>query len=218
MADVKTDAGKETPKPDAEVKKDDAAKKDDAGKPAEGEGADDAAKKDTPKAEGDSGTEGDGAKPKADTVPEEYDLTLPEGSPFAEADLVGFAAEAKAMGLTNDAAQAMVKARAEQIAQAADRYLTELKADPDMGGDKLEATVAIAAKGRDVLFPPGSEEADLINDWFERTGLGNHKLLVRAFARLGRMVAEDGVKTPGKGADGGKPKKSAAEVLYGSED
>lgn len=210
MADEKNE-GKETPKPE-EKKIDDAAKPD-AAKPVEGEVKPEAKKEETPAGSGGDGKGGDGTT-VVETAPEKYDLTLPEGSPFADSDLVGFAAEAKAMGLTNKAAQAMVNARAEQIAQAADRYLTELKADPELGGDKLDATVATAAKGRDVLFPPGSEEAALINDWFERTGLGNHKLLVKAFHRLGRMVAEDKVVTP---RATGRVETDAIEKFYGGK-
>lgn len=135
-------------------------------------------------------------------VPDKYTLTLPEGSPFDESDLVGFADEAKALGLTQDAAQKLVDTRIEQVNVAASKYLSELTADPEMGGANLEKTVELAKAGRDVLFPPDSEEAALINDWFERTGLGNHKLLVRAFARLGRRMAEDpGVTGGGKGGD-----------------
>lgn len=148
------------------------------------------------------------------TVPDKYTLTLPDGSPFQESDLIGFASEAKALGLTNDAAQKLVDTRAEQIRQAADTYLEELRADPILGGAKFEESVDLAVKGRDVLFPPGSEEADLINDWFERTGLGNHRLLVRAFARLGAKVAEDGTTNP-RGS-GGEPKKerTVGQILY----
>ena len=156
----------------------------------------------------------DGTAPAAPKAPEKYNLTLPENTPFDDADLDVFASEAKQLGLDNEKAQAMVDARVKFVQDNAARYLDELKADPEIGGAKLDGTIKLALRGREVLFPAGTPEAELVNGWFERTGLGNHKALVRAFARLGRMVAEDKIDGAGKG--GGRAEKTAADVLYGS--
>jgi hypothetical protein len=171
----------------------------------------------TPKAgEGADGAQAGAAATRV--VPDKYTLTLPADSPFAEDDLVGFASEAKALGLTQDEAQKLVDTRVSHVANAAKTYLDELKADPELGGAKFQATVDLAVKGRDILFPPGTEEAAMINDWFERTGLGNHKLLVRAFARLGQRMAEDTTTQPGGASGTGKKERTVAEVLYGDGD
>lgn len=149
-------------------------------------------------------------------VPDKYVLTLPEGSAFDERDLVGISETAKALGLTNDAAQKMLEIQDEQIERARAEYLVELEADPVLGGAKLEETAELARKGRDLMFPPGSKGAAMIGDWFKRTGLDNHVLLVEAFASLGRRMAEDsGVPAGGKG--GSEDSLTPAERRYGKD-
>ena len=175
--------------------------------------ADDAPGSKPGEGQGDSGKpDGQQSKDDAPKAPEKYSLTLPDGSPLDDVDLAQFEAEAKALGLSQDAAQLLVTTLDEVVRATAARYLDELKADKEIGGAKFDETKTLALRGRDVLFPPGSEEADVVSGWFERTGLGNHKVLVRAFARLGRMVAEDnGVIA--KGSESGE-KKSTAQKMY----
>jgi len=160
----------------------------------------------------------DGKDGQAAGVPEKYTLTLPQDGPFAEPDLDTFATEAKALGLTNDQAQRMVDARVALVAKASAQFKDQVKADPELGGDHFTETEALARKGRDYLFPEGTADRDVVIGWFERTGLGNHPALVRAFARLGKVMAED---SPSRGALGGgagtKPKRDPEDVLYGKK-
>lgn len=209
MAENTDTTAQDQPKPgDGETPKTDAGAE---AKPDAGAAGKEKKAEDTPK--GDE-TKGEGADGKADPPANEPAIVNPEGSRLTDADLAQIAAEATAAGLTPEQRQKLVEARAEQLAQTADRFLAELKADPVLGGDKFEATVALAVKGRDLAFPPGTEEAAFINDLFEK-GLGNHKLLIRAFARLGKMASEDNPVTPGKLSSGGQRKKAPEEVLYG---
>lgn len=141
----------------------------------------------------------DGAKPEpegdkatAATPPEKYELKLSESTPFTSDDLDLFAAKAKALGLTQEQAQAMVASDEQAVSETALRYYEQLTADTELGGQHLQASVDLARRGRDVLFPKDTPGRELISGWLERTGLGNHPELVRAFARLGKMVAEDG--------------------------
>src|SRR5262249_25485176 len=73
------------------------------------------------------------------------------------------------------------------------KWVSGVKADPDMGGDKLDATLASAARAIDRLAVPGLREA------LDLTGAGNHPAIVKAFARIGQMVSEDRFR-PGNGA------------------
>lgn len=153
----------------------------------------------------------EGHEPKA---PEKYELTLPENvRHLADADLEIVAAEAKALGLTNAQAQALVDAREGGLAAMSAQFLSDAQADPEIGGAKFEKTVEHARAGRDWLFPRGSEGAALVESFFDRSGLGNHKELIRAFARIGRAVAED---RPIGGRTGGDvvERKRDADVLY----
>lgn len=132
-------------------------------------------------------------QPKSDTpvVPEKYELTIPEGAPLSQAELDGIAAEARAMSCTQEEAQALVHARVQFFQEQAARFLEEFKADPEVGGAKFEETVALAIKGRNVIAPTGTEEAAFLDQLLDK-GVGNHRLLMRMFARLGRLTSEDG--------------------------
>lgn len=145
-------------------------------------------------------------------VPEKYDLKLPEKAPFAEADLVAFGTEAKTLGLTQEQAQRMVTARVEAVQSTAAKYLEDLQGDKDLGGANFERTKALAIAGRDKFFEtlPADEKAE-VTGWFDRTGLGNHKALVRAFARLGKLIAEDKPLTAP--VVEGKPKPGSNEAV-----
>ena len=149
----------------------------------------------------------------ARVAPADYKLAAPEGSGFGAPDLELFAGEAKALGLTAAEAQQLVATRATALAGLKTKFLDELKADKDLGGDKFTATQALAVKGRDALFPPGAEETAQIVGWLNQTGFGNHKGLVRAFARLGSMLAED-TMPGGHGAGGGAGQATLADRMY----
>ena len=89
------------------------------------------------------------------------------------------------------------------------KWVGEVKADPEIGGDKLTASMALAARAIDRLGVPGLKEA------LDLTGAGNHPDVVKAFVRLGQMVSEDRF-TPGKDAAPPAP-KSPANVIYGDQ-
>lgn len=159
-------------------------------------------------------TEGKDGGVKPPEVPDKYELTSTEGSPITAEHLEMFAAEARALGLTQEQAQNMVLQRETAIAETRERYLEELKADPELGGKNLETIVPLAVKGRDFLWPKDSPEAEVMNRFFEESGYGNHKVIVRAFARLGRLLSEDSLEGAGSG---GKREKTEVELIYGSE-
>ncbi len=87
------------------------------------------------------------------------------------------------------------------------KWQAEVKNDPEIGGDKLTASMASAARAIDRLGVPGLKEA------LNLTGAGNNPAIVKAFVRLGQMVSEDRFM-PGKDA-APTPPKSPAETIYG---
>jgi hypothetical protein len=148
-------------------------------------------------------------------APETYDLKLPDKSVhLTDADLAIVAAEAKAMGLTNDQAQALVNARETQLSQLGAQFLADAKADPVIGGEKFETTVKHAIAGRDWLFPQEADR-DFVKAFFDRSGFGNHKVLLRALARIGRITSEDAPRQ-GASAARGDERKPTADVLFPS--
>jgi hypothetical protein len=86
------------------------------------------------------------------------------------------------------------------------QWVSEIKADPDIGGDRLKASLASANRAIDRLDVPGLREA------LNFTGAGNHPAVVKAFVRLGQMIAEDRFR-PGHIARPQVP-RSPAEVIY----
>lgn len=159
----------------------------------------------------------DGKETPAPGAPEKYELKRPEGGPITDEDLKRFEGTARALNLSQQQAQDLLDrldadAVARTEAQSA-AYLTELKADKDLGGDKFTTTTALAKKGLDAaLHDSPAAERELIHAFLAESGLANHKALVRMFARIGHMVSEDTLVGGGKA--GGAAEVSAADRLY----
>jgi hypothetical protein len=151
-----------------------------------------------------------------------YALTMPKDGVLEAEAVERMTAFAKANGLSNDAAQKaldhtnaeLVADRAKQIeANAAsfqtlarETWVNEIKADKEFGGDKFDATIIDSKRAADIAFTPAEKE--ILN----QTGWGNHPLLVKGMARLGRRMGNDTLVTGG-GSGGEKP--NAAQLLYG---
>jgi hypothetical protein len=171
-----------------------------------------------------------GAEPAADSQQHEQPIVedasarpsygefkLPEGV-TADADSLKPATELFAeTGLNQDQAQKFIDlamaretAAAHKSVQAfvdlQNQWVSEIKADPDIGGDRLKASLSSANRAIDRLDVPGLREA------LNFTGAGNHPAIVKAFVRLGQMIAEDRFR-PGHPARPRVP-RSPAEVIY----
>jgi hypothetical protein len=147
-----------------------------------------------------------------------YDaFKLPEGVSF-DAEQLAPATELFAeSGLSQEQAQkfidlAMARESAAQhrgvqaFVDLQNQWVSEIKADPDIGGDRLKASLSSAARAIDRLNVPGLREA------LNFTGAGNHPAVVKAFVRLGQMISEDRFR-PGQSARPQVP-RSPAEVIY----
>ena len=112
-----------------------------------------------------------------------------------------------------DLALAREKAAAERGVKAFHdlqaKWVAEIKADPEIGGERLGAAVASASRVLERLAIPGLREA------LNTTGAGNHPAIVKAFVRIGRLLAEDRFSPGRDGA--GQHQRSPAEVIYGGQ-
>lgn len=145
------------------------------------------------------------------------EFKLPEGV-TADAESLKPATELFAeTGLSQDQAQKFIDlamaretAAAHKSVQAfvdlQNQWVSEIKADPDIGGERLKASLASANRAIDRLDVPGLREA------LNFTGAGNHPAVVKAFVRLGQMIAEDRFR-PGHVVRPEVP-RSPAEVIY----
>jgi hypothetical protein len=102
--------------------------------------------------------------------------------------------------------QAAARKGVQAFVDLQNRWVSEIKADPDIGGNRLAASLASASRAIDRLAVPGLREA------LNLTGAGNHPAVVRAFVRLGQMISEDRF-LPGRDA-APAASRSPAEVIY----
>ncbi|MES3425220.1 peptidase [Enterobacter hormaechei] len=189
-----------------------------AGDPAKPEGD-----KPQPSTEGDKPQDekpADGDKPedeeqKQEGAPEKYEFTAGEGVELDADALKDFEPVARDLNLTNEQAQKLVDAypkilagvqqrQAEAWQKQTEGWAETVKADKEIGGDKLTANLSAAQRAFDQFGTPELKE------YLNATGLGNHPDLVKTFVKIGKAMSEDGMVD---GSNQGQ--RSAAEVLYG---
>ncbi|WP_336193791.1 peptidase [Klebsiella aerogenes] len=152
---------------------------------------------------------------KPDGAPEKYEFKAAEGVDLDTEALKDFEPVARELNLTNEQAQKLVDAypkilagvqqrQAEAWQEQTEEWAATVKADKEIGGDKLTANLGVAQRALDTFGTPELKE------YLNGTGLGNHPELVKAFIKVGKAMSEDGMVT---GKENGQ--RSAAEVLYG---
>ncbi len=155
------------------------------------------------------------SKAPDDGAPEKYEFTAGEGVELDTEALKDFEPVARELNLTNEQAQKLVDAypkilagvqqrQAEAWQAQTEEWAATVKADKEIGGDKLTANLGVAQRALDTFGTPELKE------YLNGTGLGNHPELVKAFIKVGKAMSEDGMVT---GKESGQ--RSAAEVLYG---
>ncbi|EAY3774999.1 peptidase [Salmonella enterica] len=170
-------------------------------KPAEDKPADDK------KQEGDKPAEKkDDDKPEG--APEKYEFKPAEGQELDTAALEQFEPIARELNLTNEQAQKMVdlygtkimpmvqQQQAEAWQKTTEQWAADVKADKEIGGDKLTANLSAAQRALDQFGDPELKE------YLDSTGLGNHPALVKAFIKVGKAMSEDKVVTGGHESGG----------------
>lgn len=168
----------------------------------------------TPPAPGNEPGKEDG-EGKADGVPEKYELTTKEGYTWDEATAAAVTPMFKELGLSNAQAQkladyhmeAMQQFQQGQIAQYHKIQAAELeaaKADPEVGGARLQESLGFAAKAMDTY---GGQE---FRDALAAHGMANNVTMLRFLAKVGRELSGD------RFMQGTKPQReeTAASILY----
>ena len=158
-----------------------------------------------------------GAAAAEPAAPIQYqDFTLPKGvevdgdtlsaakSVFAEQRLPQEQAQ-KLVDLYVARANAAAERNVAAWRDTQERWVGEVKADPDIGGPRFPASVAAASRAMEWARVPGLKEA------LDMTGAGNNPAIVKAFVRFGQALAEDRFNA----GNGGAPdQRSIAERLY----
>jgi len=175
-------------------------------------GDDDKKATDDDKKDGDKKDE----KDKAAGAPEAYEaFKLPEGVVADQAALDAFVPVAKELNLTQEQAQKLVDLQAAQVARAAadqskawadmnDKWVSDAKADKEIGGEKFDENVGVGRKAIEALGTPE------LRDALAATGAGNHPEFIRFCVRVGKAISEDKIVA----AKSGGEKKSAEDRIY----
>lgn len=157
-------------------------------------------------------------------VPEKYDLKKPEGSLLSDEHITGIAEFAKAQGLTNEKAQALlnresqlqteareavVTEQAAQMTKLQEGWITTASNDKEYGGAEFAKNAELAKR---VLVKFGTPEFNAILEDPKQGRFGNHPELLRVLVRIGKAMSEDQFISPG--AHGGKKEVSVADKLY----
>lgn len=149
------------------------------------------------KPDGDKGEHGKEGE-KAD---ETYEYQMPEGLVLDKSAADALTAFAKEHGLKPDVAQKvadigvqMMQRQVDAHAQTVTKWIEEVRSDKEIGGEKLDESLATAKRAIDFIGDPALKE--LLNT----TGYGNNPVLVRAFIKIGKTLAPDTVENGQKPA------------------
>lgn len=184
---------------------------------AETEGKTDEEKPEGEAKETEAGEKKEGDEDKPEGAPEEYsDFTVGEDVVLDPEILDEFKAVAKATNLSQEKAQEFV-GLAEKLATSwtekaieahnaqRESWRESVKTDPEIGGAKLNETLAGAKAVRDAFGTP--ELTEVLNTY----GLGDHPAVIKFFHNVRGAVSEDFLVKDGKP----NREKSAAELFYG---
>ena len=149
---------------------------------------------------------------------ESFELKLPEDSKVSQERASTIIADAKEQGLPPSAAEALIKnedavlkgvevAQKKLVLDQRKEWVESLKKDPTWGGEKWNETVQLAKRG---LEAHGDEE---MKKFLGVTGLGDNPSVIKLFARLGKMAADD--KLVRDGVKVRATERSYADILYG---
>ncbi|HAS0900283.1 TPA: peptidase [Enterobacter cloacae] len=144
---------------------------------------------------------------KPEGAPEKYEFKAGEGVELDTEALKDFEPVARELNLTNEQAQKLVDAypkilagvhqrQAEAWQKQTEGWAETVKADKEIGGDKLTANLSAAQRALEQFGDPELKE------YLDSTGLGNHPALVKAFIKVGKAMSEDKVVTGGHESGG----------------
>lgn len=162
-------------------------------------------------------------------LPESYTFEFQNGYALSDAQRADYDAMFRELGLSQEAVDKMIAVEdkiAADIAQEASDALAKqageweaaAKADKELGAD-WELTEMRAAAGMQALLAPGEgaspeaaakakAEADTFVRLMDRSGLGNHPVILKAFARVGQYLTNDKFDRGGASDDSVPTEKS----------
>lgn len=154
-------------------------------------------------------------------APEAYeDFAAPEGVEFDAELIEDLKATAKELNLPQAKAQQLADlgakmaakwatAQAEGVTQLRTDWVAEVKADKEIGGDNLNASLAAAKKVTETFGSPALQE--LLNG-----PIGDNPDVIRFFVNVSKAISEDTLVSA-SGEPKGKPKDFASQMYTSSQ-
>jgi hypothetical protein len=141
---------------------------------------------------------------KSEGIPEKYEFKAPEGLELNSELVEQFTPIAKELNLTNEQAQKLIdlygnqiltlqKASNEQWQNTMTTWSNSVKADKEIGGAELQASITAARNAMDkfgtpefkaLIDPPSPSNPNGM-------GLGNNPEVIRLLTRIGKAMSED---------------------------
>ena len=148
------------------------------------------------------------------TTVEEYDLEFLPESTINDEMLSNFKAELLKQGMTKAQAQGMASyyekvaiegqaAYEKSVIDQSQKWETEVKSDPEIGGDNYQKTLVDATRAMEQF------STDELRKIFTESGYGSNPDVVRMMAKIGSQMGEKSMVFGGSGNG-----KSDAELLY----
>lgn len=167
------------------------------------------------KADGNSQQQTPEAKEKS--IPDKYDLKLPEGSLLDEAFISNFETYAKEKKMSQEEAAAsfqrdhdlvtgVMNAKINSFKKEAEGWVTQVKNDKEIGGQNLNKNIEMAKRFIDHFAEPAFKEL------LAETGYQNHPELVRMIVRASKAIHEDEFLNSDQRVP--KNQKSIAQKMY----
>lgn len=155
-----------------------------------------------------------------DLPPIEYgDFNFPQGFEKDDTILSQFTEVAKGLRMPQDKAQALIDLGTKLQTNFAEKGMetwlntnkeweSQVKADPEIGGQNIDKTISTVAKSIDMY---GGKEAQALRDAFDITGAGNNPFIVKYLYRMASQLTEGG---PINGAPSRGVARDPAKTLY----
>lgn len=148
-------------------------------------------------------------------VPEQYALTLQQGTILEASDLADVAAMARQQQLTQEEAQAALVAYEQSLRDQSTKFRGELEADTTLGGSNLPHTQRNVMRALDSLAPATTAEGKALRTFLDKSGLGNSLHIVRLLDKVGRGMGED--RPVLTNAPQGSSPVDMVELFYGKQ-
>ena len=94
-----------------------------------------------------------------------------------------------AKGFADKIGETLINELVQQGQATRQSWLTEAKADPEIGGAKWDESLHLAAKGFDAI---GFKDGHPFRQALEETSFGNNVHMIQLVRKLGELVSEDG--------------------------